>query len=257
MKSGAAVQRAASAPGVADSRKAILLRVALATIALLILAVALWVLDRDQDDAQVSPSAPSAPSASGRVADVVQGTPAPPLPPGTPENATTTPAADVPAPQQAAEPPPDPTLPAASRPTPETGPLAMESAALQAGAGATAASVTGAAVASPTPPAELPVDSPVSSMSPAQTAAPDEAHAPKFEPAPPPGPGFLVQLGVFVDTGKAENLRRELARKGYPAHLQARVVLGPFPNRQAALAAQEKIRRERKLDGIILPPRKP
>jgi len=66
-----------------------------------------------------------------------------------------------------------------------------------------------------------------------------------------------VQLGAFVDIEKAENLRRELARKGYPAYLQSRVVLGPFHDQKAAQAGLEKIRRERKLDGMILPPRKP
>ncbi|NMF90030.1 SPOR domain-containing protein [Aromatoleum petrolei] len=86
-------------------------------------------------------------------------------------------------------------------------------------------------------------------------AAP-RADAPRLHAGPPPGPGYLIQLGVFLDTANAESMRRELERKGYPAHLQARVVLGPYPDRGAALAAQEKVRRERKLDGMILGPRK-
>ncbi|NMG28687.1 hypothetical protein GO615_07155 [Aromatoleum evansii] len=61
---------------------------------------------------------------------------------------------------------------------------------------------------------------------------------------------------MFLDTANAESMRRELERKGYPAHLQARVVLGPYPDRESAIAAQEKVRRERKLDGMILGPRK-
>uniref|UniRef100_UPI001B7CEC24 SPOR domain-containing protein n=1 Tax=Aromatoleum evansii TaxID=59406 RepID=UPI001B7CEC24 len=87
------------------------------------------------------------------------------------------------------------------------------------------------------------------------SAAPP-AEPPRLQAGPPPGPGYLIQLGVFLDTANAESMRRELERKGYPAHLQARVVLGPYPDRESAIAAQEKVRRERKLDGMILGPRK-
>ncbi len=69
--------------------------------------------------------------------------------------------------------------------------------------------------------------------------------------------GYIVQLGVFGDPDNAAILSRELAARGYPAHLQSRVVLGPFPDRQAAKAAAERLRGERKLEGIVVPPRKP
>ncbi|MCC4114161.1 SPOR domain-containing protein [Aromatoleum toluclasticum] len=99
-----------------------------------------------------------------------------------------------------------------------------------------------------------------SEVAPAEPAEPVEvssrAAAPRLPAGPPPGPGYLIQLGVFLDTANAEGMRRDLERKGYPAHLQARVVLGPYPDRESAIAAQEKIRRERKLDGMILAPRK-
>lgn len=107
------------------------------------------------------------------------------------------------------------------------------------------------AAAVPAPTVTPPVDD-----DPAPPAAPPRADAPRLHAGAPPGPGYLVQLGVFLDAANADSMRRELERKGYPAHLQARVVLGPYPDRKAALAAQEKVRRERKLDGMILAPRK-
>lgn len=76
-------------------------------------------------------------------------------------------------------------------------------------------------------------------------------------PPPPPGNGYMVQLGVFTDTENAAKLLLELAAAGHPVYLQSRVVLGPYPDKAAAQRAQEKIRRERKLDGMIVPPRKP
>lgn len=80
---------------------------------------------------------------------------------------------------------------------------------------------------------------------------------PRRFPPPPPGNGYMVQLGVFTDTENAATLLLELAAAGHPAYLQSRVVLGPYPSKAAAQQAQEKIRRERKLDGMIVPPRKP
>lgn len=89
------------------------------------------------------------------------------------------------------------------------------------------------------------------------------AAASVVQPAPPStsaralARGYVVQLGVFGDPDNAAMLGRELAAQGYPAHLQSRVVLGPFPDRQAAKAAAERLRRERKLEGIVVPPRNP
>lgn len=90
------------------------------------------------------------------------------------------------------------------------------------------------------------------------------AAAPSVRPAPPPpastralAQGHIVQLGVFGDPENAAILSQELAAQGYPAHLQSRVVLGPFANRQTAKAAAERLRAERKLEGIVVPPRKP
>jgi DedD protein len=73
----------------------------------------------------------------------------------------------------------------------------------------------------------------------------------------PPGPGYMLQLGVFGDPSNADSLRDELDGVGFPAHVQSRVVIGPYADRKAAQAAHDKLRQERKLEGMIIPPRKP
>lgn len=83
------------------------------------------------------------------------------------------------------------------------------------------------------------------------------ATTPVRKSSTPPGPGYMLQLGVFGDPSNADSLRDELDGVGFPAHVQSRVVIGPYPDRKAAQAAHDKLRRERKLEGMIIPPRKP
>lgn len=71
----------------------------------------------------------------------------------------------------------------------------------------------------------------------------------------PSGP--VLQLGVFGAQDNAERLRDELARKGFPARVESRVVLGPFPDRAAAEAAQAELKRAGQGGGIVVPPRTP
>lgn len=53
------------------------------------------------------------------------------------------------------------------------------------------------------------------------------------------GRGYLVQLGVFTDPANALELYERAAAAGQPAHIQSRVVLGPFPDRAAAERARK------------------
>lgn len=79
--------------------------------------------------------------------------------------------------------------------------------------------------------------------------------APK--PAKPlaPGQGYLVQMGVFSNIANAEDLKGRLDKAGIPAHIEARVQVGPFKNKAEAEAAQKKLA-EMGLSGLLLSPRK-
>ncbi|AYH45723.1 SPOR domain-containing protein [Azoarcus sp. DN11] len=235
-----------AAPGVDALRKAGLQRALLAAVAALVLTASLALVGEDE-------TVPEPPAASPAAVAV----------PAVAETHTAEPPADVAAAPaesssgavaQASDAVPaggdGAPLPAPAEPAPASG--SAEAAVAQGGASAAAPPAT------PAPSAAVQASPPAAETPPAPgAAAPLPPAAPaRLHTEPPPGPGYLIQLGVFLDTGNAEGMRRELERKGYPAHLQARVVLGPYPDRQSALAEQEKIRRERKLDGMILPPRK-
>lgn len=84
---------------------------------------------------------------------------------------------------------------------------------------------------------------------PPQAAAPDR-------PSPDLGKGYLVQMGVF---GTPENAAAQLARLeslGVPARLETRVVVGPFPDKSAARAAQSRLKAAGESPGVILTPRR-
>jgi DedD protein len=89
-----------------------------------------------------------------------------------------------------------------------------------------------AASSSPRPAAPLPT----------QQATPAAAQPPATS-AVPPGKGFVVQLGVFSNPDNAREMVEKLNRQGIRAHLEARVQLGPFLNRQEAEKAQAEMRR--------------
>lgn len=68
--------------------------------------------------------------------------------------------------------------------------------------------------------------------------------------------GYRLQLGVFGDPGNAVALQRQLARQGLPAGVQSRVVLGPFPSREAAHEAQSQLKARGLDGGMLLPPQR-
>ncbi|BAL26528.1 SPOR domain-containing protein [Azoarcus sp. KH32C] len=230
------------------ANKAAVLQAAAGTVVLLLLALA-WVALGDAPrsapaaeppQAQARPvavpdSAPKAisQSASGAVSS---------------DSSTAPPAAPVPSAEAAAA--------ASAAPAPVvTTPAQPASPAVSSSPAAAAqAPAVQTALAPPAPAAQVaPVQPPVCEP------APQDANCTgtkRFPPAPP-GNGFMVEVGTFTDAEKAETLRRELARHGQSAYLQSRVLLGPFPDRKSAQQAEEKIRRERKLGGMILPPHKP
>ncbi|OYY93104.1 MAG: hypothetical protein B7Y41_13405 [Hydrogenophilales bacterium 28-61-23] len=160
----------------------------------------------------------------------------------------TVPAASAPAPIVAA-PQPEVRAPETEAPAPdaETPPPDQE----------TAAPSTPAA----TKQAESPPPPPRVSNAPRSTPAPQSAPRPMQTPVPPSRPaavppqampqvpppgagnGYIVQLGVFANPDNARELVNKLNKQGIRAHLEARVQIGPFLNRQEAEKAQVEMRK--------------
>lgn len=70
-----------------------------------------------------------------------------------------------------------------------------------------------------------------------------------------PGQGYQVQMGVFSNLDNAQDLKRRLDQAGIPAHIEARVQVGPFRSKAEAEAAQKKLA-QMGLSGLLLSPRK-
>ena len=98
---------------------------------------------------------------------------------------------------------------------------------------------------------------------PARAAAAPAAKAEPAKSAPPAKDAHVVQLGAFTDDKGANALAGRLTRAGYPAYVEPletsrgtiwRVRVGPYPSREAATQARDKL----KLDGhagIVVQPR--
>ena len=129
-------------------------------------------------------------------------------------------------------------------------------------------------------PSEAPAAPRVSVSEPSASAASASATAaesPATAPAQPSGsPGnrqtteapaaaagkWTVQLGSFLKAENANALRKRLRDRGYPAFVEtgpsargevSRVLVGPMPDRGKAKDSAAKLRREMKLEGIVLP----
>ena len=68
----------------------------------------------------------------------------------------------------------------------------------------------------------------------------------------PPGEYFLLQFGVFGSRNNAETLRRELTALGLKAHIESRVVVGPYPDRGEAEAARNAIQHNGSKESIVV-----
>lgn len=71
--------------------------------------------------------------------------------------------------------------------------------------------------------------------------------------AAPPREGYAVQLAAFVDDREANSLAKSLKKSGYTAYTEPlktskgtlwRVRVGPYPSREAAVAALDKLKTE-------------
>ena len=54
-------------------------------------------------------------------------------------------------------------------------------------------------------------------------------------------PGYALQVGVFADPRRAEELHAKLTQEGIPSFIEARVEVGPFKTRDEADAARAKL----------------
>lgn len=133
---------------------------------------------------------------------------------------------------------------------------------------ATDASAGAPAVAAvrPSPPAAVAAKAPEPVKSVADAAPPPRSEAkpaaPASEvkaPATPSGDGFAVQLAAFADDKGANALAGRLRKSGYTAYTEPlrtskgtlyRVRVGPYPSRDAANAARDKLKREGQ-NGIV------
>lgn len=67
--------------------------------------------------------------------------------------------------------------------------------------------------------------------------------------------GYALQVGVFSDPRRAEELHARLTQEGIPSFIEARVEVGPFKNREEAEAARAKLG-ALGLDSVMLSPKK-
>ena len=67
---------------------------------------------------------------------------------------------------------------------------------------------------------------------------------------------FQLQMGVFNNLANAEELKTRLEAAGVPAHIEARVQVGPFASRGEAEQAREKLKLLGMAPGLIVAARK-
>ena len=92
----------------------------------------------------------------------------------------------------------------------------------------------------PLKPQVLPAQAPKETLAPEKPAASEIPLLPRNKVAQ--GQGYTVQLGVFANYANAQALQQRLASKGIKAHMETRVQLGPFQDKQEAEAAYRKIK---------------
>lgn len=154
----------------------------------------------------------------------------------------------------ASTPPAMPANPVSAAGKPGPGAPAYEAAVpLTAGAGQGAACAPPSA---PPPSCPTPPPAPACTPLPVPTAKLDGVLLPRAAVAPA-GSGYLVQLGVFAAPDNALRIYQQAAAAGQPAHIQSRVVLGPFVDREAAERARKRLQAAGAGPGVLIPPERP
>jgi DedD protein len=199
-----------------DVKKKALLRLAVAGIVTAAALGGLWWLDQDGSDQKKAAPKTSAPAP-------IIAAPSPEVQAPEPETPAN-PSEDTPPAQELSAPAPSPTP---NRPVSPPSPRSVE--------------------APPPPPRVSNAPrTPTATPPQAQQTAPQPLPKPAAaEPQPRPGAsqGYVVQVGVFSNPDNARELVEKLNKQGVRAHLEARVQIGPFLNRQEAEKAQAAMRK--------------
>ncbi|MBT0962786.1 SPOR domain-containing protein [Denitromonas iodatirespirans] len=87
---------------------------------------------------------------------------------------------------------------------------------------------------------------------PAPAAVPPKPAKAAADGAARPRQGYLVQLGVFSASDNAQALHDKVVAMGIEAHIESRVVVGPFKDRAAADAAREKLLKSGLGKGLVV-----
>lgn len=90
------------------------------------------------------------------------------------------------------------------------------------------------------------------------TVGPAEPVVPISSPVSAPArlfSGYALQVGVFSDPRRAEELHARLTQEGIPSFIEARVEVGPFNSREEAEAARAKLG-ALGLDSVMLSPKR-
>ncbi|MGD9870877.1 MAG: SPOR domain-containing protein [Thauera sp.] len=116
------------------------------------------------------------------------------------------------------------------------------------------ASAPAPAAPAPAPTEDTPAAQPASAAAAASTAAVVQGVLLPHEALRVGGAGYRIQLGVFGDAANALQLYEQLSADGYAAHIQSRVVVGPFADRASAEKARAALQRSGMPAGILVPP---
>ena len=82
---------------------------------------------------------------------------------------------------------------------------------------------------------------PIKSTTEAKPSEPTVATPPPTASSARLFPNYALQVGVFSDPRRAEELHAKLTQEGIPAFIEARVEVGPFKSRKEADAARAKL----------------
>jgi cell division septation protein DedD len=194
-------------------------------LALVLLIVMLWFGDSNQPPPPLPESVNAVPIQS---------------PSGTPAPQADTPV--LPEPDTTAQTDTEPTV-APAPATEETGNMPETTPGLDV-------AVTNPVTAAPPLPSRAATKSPKVTSAP--TSSPKVASAPSASTSLPDG--YFIQLGVFDDTENVSRLLNNVTELGLPAHIQSRVMVGPFSNKREAEEARSRLKEF--AEGTVLPPQK-